>query len=52
MYVLFLVTGTGNTVIKALNVLKQSKVQEKNIILLNLFITPQGKNYLNISVIS
>ncbi|XP_060568712.1 uracil phosphoribosyltransferase homolog [Ruditapes philippinarum] len=36
------IMSTGNTVIKALNVLKQSKVQEKNIILLNLFITPQA----------
>jgi len=34
--------GTGNTVVKALNVLKANKVQEKNVVLLNLFITPNG----------
>ncbi|XP_052810365.1 uracil phosphoribosyltransferase homolog isoform X2 [Mya arenaria] len=34
--------GTGNTVIKALNVLKENKVEERNVVLLNLFITPQA----------
>ncbi|KAL4233602.1 hypothetical protein ACF0H5_008283 [Mactra antiquata] len=36
------IMSTGNTVIKALHVLKENKVLEKNIILLNLFITPQA----------
>ena len=35
-------SGTGNTVIKAVHILKEHKVQEENIIVLNLFITPQG----------
>ncbi|XP_015606123.1 uracil phosphoribosyltransferase homolog isoform X6 [Cephus cinctus] len=33
-------TGTGNTVIKAIAVLKEHNVQEENIILSNLFCTP------------
>jgi len=32
--------GTGNTVIKAVNVLKEHRVTEDNIILSNLFTTP------------
>lgn len=36
--ILFL--GTGNTVIKAVNVLKEHRVAEDNIILSNLFTTP------------
>lgn len=32
--------GTGNTVIKAVNVLKEHRVSEDNIILSNLFTTP------------
>lgn len=32
--------GTGNTVIKAVNVLKEHRVAEDNIILSNLFTTP------------
>lgn len=36
------IISTGNTVNKALHVLRESKVLEKNIILLNLFITPQA----------
>ena len=35
--------GTGNTVVKAINVLKEHGVKEENVILLNLFCTPQGK---------
>lgn len=33
---------SGNTVIKAVQVLKDHHVKEENIILLNLFVTPQG----------
>lgn len=33
-------TGTGNTVIKAVAVLKEHNVLEENIILSNLFCTP------------
>lgn len=32
--------GTGNTVVKAVNVLKEHRVAEDNIILSNLFTTP------------
>ena len=35
--------GTGNTVVKAINVLKEHGVKEENVVLLNLFCTPQGK---------
>lgn len=34
------VLGSGNTVIKAVNVLQEHAVEEENIILLNLFSTP------------
>ena len=34
--------GTGNTIIKAVEVLKSHGVPEENIIVLNLFSTPQG----------
>ena len=34
--------GTGNTVSKAVDVLMDHNVKEDNIILLNLFCTPQG----------
>lgn len=42
MYVYFIVSssGTGNTVIKAVAVLKEHNVAEENIILSNLFCTP------------
>jgi uracil phosphoribosyltransferase len=33
-------TGTGNTVVKAVTVLKEHNVPEENIILSNLFCTP------------
>ena len=36
------IMSTGNTVVKAVNVLKDHKVLESNIILLNLFCTPQA----------
>jgi uracil phosphoribosyltransferase len=36
-------SGTGNTVIKAVEVLKQHDVNEENIIILNLFCTPIGE---------
>ncbi|XP_052810364.1 uracil phosphoribosyltransferase homolog isoform X1 [Mya arenaria] len=39
---LYPIGSTGNTVIKALNVLKENKVEERNVVLLNLFITPQA----------
>lgn len=35
--------GTGNTVIEAVRVLKEHRVQPKHIILLSLFSTPHGK---------
>lgn len=34
------VAGTGNTVVKAVNILKDHNVLEENIILSNLFSTP------------
>lgn len=34
--------GTGNTIIKAVKVLQNHSVQLDNIIVLNLFCTPQG----------
>ena len=37
------VVGTGNTVVKAVEVLKANGVDEENIIVLNLFSTPNGK---------
>lgn len=41
MHIIFLYyLGTGNTVIKAVNVLKEHRVAEDNIILSNLFTTP------------
>ena len=43
MYVFSSIIGTGNTVIKAVNILKEHKVPEESIVLLNLFITPYGK---------
>ncbi|XP_033740933.1 uracil phosphoribosyltransferase homolog [Pecten maximus] len=36
------IMGTGNTVIKAVNILKDHKVLEENIILMNLFTTPSA----------
>ncbi|KAK7108723.1 uracil phosphoribosyltransferase homolog [Littorina saxatilis] len=36
------IMNTGNTVVKAVNVLQEHYVNEKNIILLNLFCTPQA----------
>lgn len=36
------VTGTGNTVITAVNVLQDHGVKQENIIVLNLFCTPPG----------
>jgi len=36
------IMSTGNTMIKAVNVLKEHKVREENIIVLNLFCTPQA----------
>lgn len=36
------IMSTGNTVIKAIDVLQQHGVKEENIIVLNLFCTPQG----------
>ena len=38
----FSLAGTGNTMIKAIDVLQQHGVKEENIIVLNLFCTPQG----------
>jgi flagellar motor component MotA len=38
-----ILSDSGNTVIKAVHVLKDHYVKEENIILLNLFVTPQGK---------
>jgi uracil phosphoribosyltransferase len=38
----FVFADTGNTVVKAVNVLMEHEVSEENIILLNLFCTPQG----------
>lgn len=40
------IMSTGNTVIKAVNVLKEHKVKEENIILLNLFVTPDAAKTL------
>ena len=40
----YCVAGTGNTVVKAVDVLKENGVSEENIIVLNLFSTPNGKN--------
>ena len=40
-YTLYL-TGTGNTVVRAVNVLQEHGVLEENIIVLNLFSTPSG----------
>jgi len=34
--------STGNTVVKAINVLQEHGVKHNNIIILNLFCTPQG----------
>lgn len=39
-----LILGTGNTVVKAVDVLKANGVDEENIIVLNLFSTPNGKS--------
>lgn len=36
----FFFTGTGNTVVKAVSVLKDHSVLEENIVLANLFCTP------------
>ena len=36
------IMSTGNTCVKAIEVLKENGVQEKNIVLLNLFSTPQA----------
>ena len=41
----FAFSDTGNTVVKAVNVLQEHNVNEQNIILLNLFCTPQGEAY-------
>ncbi|KAH3735506.1 uracil phosphoribosyltransferase homolog [Dreissena polymorpha] len=43
---LYPIGSTGNTVIKAMHVLKENKVPEKNVVLLNLFITPQAAKTL------
>lgn len=40
LYQNYFVLGTGNTVIKAVAVLKEHNVLEENIILSNLFCTP------------
>jgi len=40
------IMSTGNTVVKAVNVLKEHGVKESNIILLNLFCTPNGKKWM------
>jgi uracil phosphoribosyltransferase len=42
----FVVTGTGNTVVKAVAVLKEHCVPEENIILSNLFCTPYAAKSL------
>lgn len=39
---MFCFLGSGNTVIKAVNVLQEHAVEEENIILLNLFSTPSA----------
>ncbi|KAK3098422.1 hypothetical protein FSP39_019306 [Pinctada imbricata] len=51
------IMSTGNTVIKAVHILKEHKVPEENIILLNLFITPSAamtikKKYPNMTVLT
>ena len=38
--------STGNTIIKAITVLKDAGVAESNIFLLNLFCTPQAANII------
>jgi len=38
--------STGNTIIKAITVLKDHGVSENNIFLLNLFCTPQAANII------
>ena len=35
---------TGNTVVKAMAMLEEHNIIEKNVILLNLFSTPQGQS--------
>lgn len=40
IFFFFVFLGTGNTVVKAVNVLKEHRVAEDNIILSNLFTTP------------
>lgn len=40
---LYPIMSTGNTVVKAIKVLKKNGVKESNIILINLFSTPSGK---------
>ena len=42
----FFASGTGNTVIKAIAVLKEHHVLEENIILSNLFCTPPAAKVL------
>jgi uracil phosphoribosyltransferase len=41
-------TGTGNTVVKAVTVLKEHNVPEENIILSNLFCTPFAARILTV----
>ena len=40
---LYPIMSTGNTVVKAISVLKKNGVKESNIILINLFTTPTGE---------
>ncbi|XP_013401676.1 uracil phosphoribosyltransferase homolog [Lingula anatina] len=39
-FIIMIISGTGNTVIQAINVLREHEVKEHNIIILNLFTTP------------
>lgn len=40
---LYPILSTGNTIVKAVEILKEHRVKEENIILLNLFCTPTGR---------
>mgnify|MGYP001796157535 FL=1 len=39
------VTGSGNTVIKAIEVLQEHGVSVENVLLVSLFCTPYGESY-------
>lgn len=45
---LYPIMSTGNTIIKAVQILKEHRVKEENVILLNLFCTPTGNFKINL----